>query len=618
MPDAALQTTDLIIGRGILTAESIAQELRDRLVREIAEGRVRLTDSEILALARRVLDEFEPLLAQSLTEAELAGWIAGLDRVSKVLPAGILADLAAVRGIGIPPILPPFIFPPAGAFGEDEPLIELPLIERAAESLRERNIVTREQFDQLTDEAKARAFTVAGEQSLDALDTIRQLLADDIERGTSLRSFRNRVREAIEGSEIGPAHLENVYRTNVQAAFSDGHETLASNPVVEEVFPYQEILPIDDGRTREDHLALASLGLNGTGVFRRDDPMWRLFTPPWGYQCRCGVNLLTIDAAARRGVVEASLWESSGEPPANPEHRLQFIPFRPEPGFVGGRRGVTVRLAFDESKVNRDKGQFAEKEGSGAEDKPKPKRAKQTATPEFKAWFGDSKVVDEDGEPLVLFHGTADSFDQFTFQDLGDDRKEAAFFSDNPDVAAGYAQHQSLAEKKILRRLEVAETEREEYGQRLFDRDDASMPERENALIHGLNELFDDKAISQDEYDKFWELDEKVDGIQSEEVGDLEDERKPQLKPTYLQMKNPRVVDAKGASWEGIVPSILKSTDRTKYDGIIWKNVKDNPGGAEFASTTYAVFQPTQIKSASGNRGTFDPKDPNITMAVHA
>jgi len=31
---------------------------------------------------------------------------------------------------------------------------------------------------------------------------------------------------------------------------------------------------------------------------------------------------------------------------------------------------------------------------------------KQTKTPAFKRWFGDSKVVDEDGKPLVVYHGT--------------------------------------------------------------------------------------------------------------------------------------------------------------------------------------------------------------------
>ena len=33
-------------------------------------------------------------------------------------------------------------------------------------------------------------------------------------------------------------------------------------------------------------------------------------------------------------------------------------------------------------------------------------RARQTETPEFKRWFGDSKIVDAEGRPLVVYHGT--------------------------------------------------------------------------------------------------------------------------------------------------------------------------------------------------------------------
>jgi hypothetical protein len=43
-----------------------------------------------------------------------------------------------------------------------------------------------------------------------------------------------------------------------------------------------------------------------------------------------------------------------------------------------------------------------------------PEQWKLVRTPQFKAWFGDwendpenaSKVVDENGEPLVVYHGT--------------------------------------------------------------------------------------------------------------------------------------------------------------------------------------------------------------------
>ena len=40
-------------------------------------------------------------------------------------------------------------------------------------------------------------------------------------------------------------------------------------------------------------------------------------------------------------------------------------------------------------------------------------------TPEFKAWFGDSKVVDEQGKPLVVYHGSPNKFDVFNKEKIG-------------------------------------------------------------------------------------------------------------------------------------------------------------------------------------------------------
>ena len=41
------------------------------------------------------------------------------------------------------------------------------------------------------------------------------------------------------------------------------------------------------------------------------------------------------------------------------------------------------------------------------------KFVEQTETRQFQRWFGDSKVVDRDGEPLVVYHGTGDDFTVF-------------------------------------------------------------------------------------------------------------------------------------------------------------------------------------------------------------
>lgn len=339
MPDDAKRSEiESIIGRSLLTAETFASELRRRIVSKLSRVRDIFSPSRLLDLARDVLDEFEPILAQAMTDAELAAWVAGTNSVVRILPAPVRQVLEGA--VALAPAGPPGgLVASLLAGGADEPIIRFPLIERAAESLLERNIVTRSEFDILGQEARSRALTVAAQESEDAIATIRDVLAETISEGASLSEFRKRLGEGLDGSFIGPSHRENVYRTNIQAAFHQAHDELADDPIVSEVFPYQEYLPIKDGRVREEHLALATLGLNGTGIYRRDDKeFWSLFTPPWGYMCRCGVNLLSVEAAARKGVVEARRWERTGVPPIDPEHRLQDIPFRPEGDFVGGLR----------------------------------------------------------------------------------------------------------------------------------------------------------------------------------------------------------------------------------------------------------------------------------------
>lgn len=59
-----------------------------------------------------------------------------------------------------------------------------------------------------------------------------------------------------------------------------------------------------------------------------------------------------------------------------------------------------------------------------------------TETPEFKRWFGDSKVVDAKGNPLVVYHGTSADFAEFAMPPRA--KSMAAYFSDNPEYANFY------------------------------------------------------------------------------------------------------------------------------------------------------------------------------------
>ena len=45
--------------------------------------------------------------------------------------------------------------------------------------------------------------------------------------------------------------------------------------------------------------------------------------------------------------------------------------------------------------------------------------ADQTQTEKFQRWFKDSKVVDADGKPLVVYHGTGADFSEFSASKIG-------------------------------------------------------------------------------------------------------------------------------------------------------------------------------------------------------
>lgn len=60
------------------------------------------------------------------------------------------------------------------------------------------------------------------------------------------------------------------------------------------------------------------------------------------------------------------------------------------------------------------------------------KQAPATGSKEFKEWFGDSKVVDANGKPLVVYHGTSANFSEFDTSDFG------SWFAVDPSTAAEY------------------------------------------------------------------------------------------------------------------------------------------------------------------------------------
>jgi hypothetical protein len=77
-----------------------------------------------------------------------------------------------------------------------------------------------------------------------------------------------------------------------------------------------------------------------------------------------------------------------------------------------------------------------------------------TKTPAFKAWFKDSKVVDAEGKPLVVYHGTSADITEFKRTRTGE-FGPAIYTTSDPNEAAGYAKgsgsrHLSQAPENIM------------------------------------------------------------------------------------------------------------------------------------------------------------------------
>jgi hypothetical protein len=72
--------------------------------------------------------------------------------------------------------------------------------------------------------------------------------------------------------------------------------------------------------------------------------------------------------------------------------------------------------------------------------------ARAPRTPEFEAWFGDSKVVDEEGNPLVVYHGTSKDKD-FTSFKAG---RHGVWFTSNPGEASAYAEENDSQSLKMV------------------------------------------------------------------------------------------------------------------------------------------------------------------------
>lgn len=288
-------------------------------------------------------------------------------------------------------------------------------------------------------------------------------------------------------------------------------------------------------------------------------------------------------------------------------------------------------------------------------------------TKAFKEWFGDwennpseaSKVVDENGEPLVVWHSGMSEIEGNTFRNkvtttINKSEEWVTDKSIEDYIKEGYI----ISEEDIVKYNEGKDVEISKpnaiYASSERDVSNSYTKKSYEASIE-FDEEVEDRAEQRAEdwgnEEYYLYLDFLKTTRDKELASKMTDEemlkRHPEGKEEYISptnpykyqdtpigtelaifsaIKNPLIVDAHKSNWNNISFNGETHTTRTLekyarnngYDGIIVKNVLDiGPYGrleAHKFSTVVAAMNPNQIKSATDNNGDYSRENNNIKL----
>jgi hypothetical protein len=198
------------------------------------------------------------------------------------------------------------------------------------------------------------------------------------------------------------------------------------------------------------------------------------------------------------------------------------------------------------------------------------------ASAAFKAWFGDSKVVDPRGRPLRVYHGTyRGGFESFGGAGRGEDA--GFFFTDDPLVAWTYA-HSDEQYPDIL----TTKTDRR-FG----------IPALYEVYLRIENPLVVDAG--------------------GDKWNSISVYRWPAKERDVIR----RAAGNRYASALS-TDALAFAARELGHDGLIVQDVVDDEDGvhglndSDYTSTIYVVFRPDQIKSANMNSGKYSRETANI------
>ena len=218
------------------------------------------------------------------------------------------------------------------------------------------------------------------------------------------------------------------------------------------------------------------------------------------------------------------------------------------------------------------------------------KQYAQVRTKAFKRWFGDwendpanaSKVVDENGEPLVVYHGGVRNINAFKLPN----NKAVISFDSTKNLEWAKREGYVISEEDLVR-----------YN----NGEDIEVTKPVGIYFAA------DEVVSRSYFGR----------------RNIEDD---ELYATFLNIKNPYITDKDGKQMPNDAATVkdLQKAKDNNQDGVIIKNVRDygpndeermNWETNEFAThptTDYIVFNSNQVKSATDNSGLFSRQNNNI------
>lgn len=153
--------------------------------------------------------------------------------------------------------------------------------------IRAKPVVTRQVFDGLLPELRARAFTISGIEGANVLQRVRDMIAE-LPQGSTWDQVKSGIVDELDPwlGDASEKRAEILLRTHGFQAFQAANYRVAQE---DGDTTHMQYLATEDDRVRATHLALNGL------ILPKDDPFWEKHFPPWEWGCRCRTRAMNPD-----------------------------------------------------------------------------------------------------------------------------------------------------------------------------------------------------------------------------------------------------------------------------------------------------------------------------------